>query len=197
MGRARQELGGALETTLSHWADAAHAQDGTVVIPHMPLPNGETAALIATGRADTVEMLLHAPYFRREYYRYLNGGYRVPLVGGTDKMTSQVPVGLYRTYVYIPPEEAFSYENWCKYLRQGRTFLSSGPIVRFTVNGTQGGHTVATGQRRHAGGPRRSAQHAADPHAANRPERPERRADRGASWRASSEPAHPAGDHAP
>lgn len=141
-GPDEAELGGALEITLSHWADACHVQGGTVVIPHMPLPNGETAALIATGRTDAVEMLVHAPYFHNEYYRYLNGGYRLPLVGGTDKMTADVPVGLYRTYVHIPPDEEFNYENWCRHLRLGRTFLSAGPILRFTVNGAQIGDTL-------------------------------------------------------
>jgi hypothetical protein len=141
-GPDEAELGGGLETTLSHWADACHAQGGTVVIPHMPLPNGEPAALIAAGRADAVEMLIHAPYFHLEYYRYLNGGYRLPLVGGTDKMTADVPVGLYRTYVHIPPDEEFNYDNWCKYLRLGQTFLSSGPVLHFTVNGAQIGDTL-------------------------------------------------------
>ena len=40
-----------------------------------------------------------------EYYRYLNGGYRLPLVGGTDKMSSEVPVGLYRTYAHLGDED--------------------------------------------------------------------------------------------
>ena len=52
-------IGGTLEVTMSAWADAAHAQGGTVIIPHLPTPNGEPAALIATGRADAVEMLVH------------------------------------------------------------------------------------------------------------------------------------------
>ena len=102
-GPGEAELGGTLETTLSHWADACHAQGGTVVIPHLPNPNGEPAALIATGRADAVEMINFSMYAHKEYYRYLNCGYRLPLVGGTDKMSSEVPVGLYRTYVRIPP----------------------------------------------------------------------------------------------
>ncbi len=141
-GPGEAELGGALETTLSHWADECHAQGGTVVIPHFPVPNGEPAALIATGRADALEMVAHGPYFHHEYYRYLNGGYRLPLVGGTDKMTADVPVGLYRTYVHIPSDEEFNHENWCKHLRQGHTFLSSGPILRFTVNGAPIGDTL-------------------------------------------------------
>jgi len=145
-GPGEAEMGGNLETTLSHWADACHAQGGTVVIPHLPNPNGEPAALIATGRADAVEMLVHDPFFHLEYYRYLNGGYRLPLAGGTDKMDSGVPVGLYRTYAYIPPDETFTYDSWCKALRSGNTFLSGGPLLRFTVDGQPIGSTLRLGR---------------------------------------------------
>ncbi|HEX6971333.1 MAG TPA: CehA/McbA family metallohydrolase, partial [Limnochordia bacterium] len=141
-GPSEAELGGNLETTLSRWADACHAQGGTVIIPHLPNPNGEPAALIATGRADAVEFLVQNEYMHKEYYRYLNAGYRLPLVGGTDKMTSDVPVGLYRTYVYIPDDEPFTYENWCRHLRGGNTFLSGGPLLRFRVEGEPIGSTI-------------------------------------------------------
>lgn len=136
------EMGGTLEVTMADWADRCHAQGGTVVIPHFPLPNAEQAALIATGRVDAVEMLRHRRYNHLEYYRYLNGGYRLPLVGGTDKMTAETPVGLYRTYVYIPPEEEFNYENWCRNLARGRTFMTSGPLLRFSVEGHAVGDTL-------------------------------------------------------
>jgi hypothetical protein len=141
-GPSEAELGGTLEATLSDWADRCHAQGGTVVIPHLPMPNGEPAALIATGRADAVEMLRHGAFAHLEYYRYLNGGYRLPLVGGTDKMSSDVPVGLYRTYVHIPEDEPFTYESWCRNLARGRTFLSGGPILRLSVDGRQVGDTL-------------------------------------------------------
>jgi len=140
-GPDEAELGGTLEVTMADWADRCHAQGGTVVIPHLPNPNGEPAALIATGRADAVEMLMFGTYNHLEYYRYLNGGYRLPLVGGTDKMSSDVPVGLYRTYVHIPDEE-FSYESWCRNLAAGRTFLSGGPLLTFSVEGAEIGDTV-------------------------------------------------------
>jgi len=48
---------GTLEATLSEWADRCHEEGGLVVLPHFPHPNGETAALVATGRADAVEQL--------------------------------------------------------------------------------------------------------------------------------------------
>ena len=141
-GSNEAEHGGNLETTLSHWADACHEQGGTVILPHIPNPNCEPATLVATGRIDAVEYLTHAIYGHNEYYRYLNCGYKLPLVGGTDKMTSDVPVGLYRTYVHIPDNEEFNYDNWCKYLKAGNTFLSGGPIIRLTADGQPIGATV-------------------------------------------------------
>jgi hypothetical protein len=140
-GPDEAELGGTLEITMAHWADACRAQGGTVVLPHLPNPNGEPAALIATGRVDAVEMIDASAYKHKEYYRYLNCGYQLPLVGGTDKMSSDVPVGLYRTYAHIPDEE-FSYDAWCRALRAGRTFLSAGPMLRFSVEGRSIGDTL-------------------------------------------------------
>src|SRR5437764_5555183 len=136
-GPSEAEMGGTLEVTMSDWADRCHEQGGTVILPHLPNPNGEPVALIATGRVDGVEMIRHAPYNHLEYYRYLNCGYRLPLVGGTDKMSSEVPVGLYRTYVYVPPDEEFTYDTWRRNLTAGRTFVSGGPILWFSVEGAQ------------------------------------------------------------
>lgn len=140
-GPIEAELGGALEVTESDWADRCHEQGGTVVIPHFPQPNGEPATLIATGRADAVEMIFQQPRFHEEYYRYLNCGYRLPLVGGTDKMSSEVPVGLYRTYARLGDEE-FGYDAWRGAVAAGRTFLSGGPLLAFTVDGHDVGDTV-------------------------------------------------------
>ena len=141
-GLGEGEIGGTMETTLSEWADQCHAQGGRVISPHFPVPNGEHAALIATSRLDGVEWLQQSEFSHLEYYRYLNCGYRLPLVGGTDKMTSDVPVGLYRTYVRIPEDEEFDYESWCRNVAAGRTFLSGGPIVHFSVDGKDIGDTV-------------------------------------------------------
>jgi hypothetical protein len=147
-GPSEAALGSTMETTLSAWADACHAQGGTVVIPHFPVPNAEPATLVATGRADAVEMIIHQNYFHGEYYRYLNAGYRLPLVGGTDKMSSDVAVGQYRTYVYVPEDEEFSYAAWCRNLRAGRTFMSGGPLLELSVDGAAIGdmvHVAASG----------------------------------------------------
>jgi hypothetical protein len=139
-GPDEAELGGALDATLSDWADRTHAQGGTFVAAHFPKPNGEPAVLVATGRADAVEMLAQSDDGLLEYYRYLNSGYQLPLVGGTDKMSSAVPVGLYRTYARL--DEEFSYEAWCRAVRAGRTFLSGGPLVTLSVDGHEPGGTA-------------------------------------------------------
>src|SRR5260370_24291006 len=57
-------------------------------------------------------------------------------------MSSDVPVGLYRTYVYIPPDQDFTHETWCANLAAGRTFMSGGPIISFSVDGHAIGDTV-------------------------------------------------------
>ena len=141
-GPSEAELAGNLETTLSYWADACHEQGGFVVLPHIPTPNCEPATLVATNRLDAVEFLIHSLYNHGKWYRYLNCGYKLPICGGTDKMTSDVPVGVCRTYVHIPPDREFNYENWCLGLRAGNTFQSSGPLISFTVSGEPIGSTI-------------------------------------------------------
>ncbi|WP_053914243.1 CehA/McbA family metallohydrolase [Streptomyces sp. TP-A0875] len=141
-GSEEDELGGGLATTLSHWADECHAQGGTVVLAHFPVPYGETAALLATGRLDAVETIAYDEYNITEYYRYLNAGFRVPLVGGTDKMTSEVPVGLVRTYAAAGGGD---YESWCEGIRRGDTMVSSGPLLWLRVDGQPPG-TLLTGR---------------------------------------------------
>ncbi|MFK3972992.1 CehA/McbA family metallohydrolase [Pseudomonas sp. NPDC087358] len=136
-GAEEADLGGGLETSLSHWADECRAQGGTVILAHFPVPNGEAAALIATQRIDAVEMIAYDDYNVHEYYRYLNAGYQLPLVGGTDKMTSEVPIGLIRTYAHCA--EGFDYWSWCEGVRNGNTFVSSGPLLTLTAEGVSPG----------------------------------------------------------
>jgi hypothetical protein len=56
-------------------------------------------------------------------------------------MGSEVAVGQYRTYAYIPDEE-FSYDAWTRAVRAGRTFLSGGPMLHFSVDGVPIGDTL-------------------------------------------------------
>jgi hypothetical protein len=142
-GPAEAEMGAGLDATLSDWADRCHAQGGTVVIPHFPEPDGEPATLIATGRADAVESLgAGQDLMYLHYYRYLNAGFRLPIAGGTDKMSNGVPIGLSRTYARLGPDDDFGYDAWCAALRAGRSYMSSGPLLRLSVEGADIGDTV-------------------------------------------------------
>ncbi len=135
------ELGGTLDETFAGWADAAHAAGGIVVLCHYSTyAQHEALSLIATGRADALELYNQGPAGQAEWYRLLNAGYRLPVVGGTDKMNNEVPVGLYRTYARV--NGAFTYDAWLDAIRAGRTFMTSGPILSLTVDDAEIGDTV-------------------------------------------------------
>lgn len=141
-GAPEAELGGSLESGLAHWADQCHQQGGLVVLPHFPAPYSELAALVATGRADAAEFVDHRVSSHHAYYRYLNAGYRLALVGGTDKMSGDVPVGVSRTYAHIPSSEPFTFEAWCRAIAAGRTFMSSGPLIFLRIDGALPGGVI-------------------------------------------------------
>jgi hypothetical protein len=136
------ELGNAVQTTLSRWADECHALGGTVIGAHHPSPNAELAVLAATGRVDALEWMAFQRYNHLDYYRYLDAGYQIPLVMGTDRMAPDKPIGVNRTYVRIPDGVPFTYANWCRYLTEGRTFVSNGPAVDLVVDGAAPGDTI-------------------------------------------------------
>ena len=70
---------------------------------------------------------------------------RLPAAAGRrhrQDVAARSPVGQYRTYVHIPPDEEFTYDTWCRNLALGRTFLSGGPLLEFSVDGAQIGDTL-------------------------------------------------------
>ena len=163
-GLGEAEHAGTMDTNLSDWADRAHAQGGFVVNPHFNSPNafGEYATLIATGRMDAIEMKNLSSQRYGDYYGYLNCGYRLPMVSGTDKMSSSIPVGGHRAYVNIPEDEEFTYESWCRNAARGRTFISGGPMIGFTVDGKEIGDTDRAFRRRHGRGQGVGGEHLPD-----------------------------------
>jgi len=141
-------LGDAVEVTLSQWAKECRDQGGVVVLPHFPNPRCENAAAIVLDRIDAVEMTSWGnlyggidPYSLSDWYRYLNCGYFVAAVGGTDKMSATTAVGTIRTYALIEDEE-FTYDNWKKSVRAGRTFVTYGPLMEFSVEGKPAGSRI-------------------------------------------------------
>ena len=143
-------LGDPISTVLMEWAAQCKAQGGVVVLPHFPNPRAENAASMISGLIDGVEMTswgnLYAgidPYSLSDYYRYLNCGYFIAAVGGTDKMTAATAVGTVRTYTKIAEDEPFTYDAWKEAIRAGHTFVSYGPLMDFAVDGRPPGGRIA------------------------------------------------------
>ena len=108
-GPDESALGDPVEILLTEWARQCRKQGGIVVLPHFPHPRAEHAAAIVSGEIDGVEMTswdnLYGgidPYSLSDWYRYLNCGYFVAAVGGTDKMAATTAVGAVRTYAKLP-----------------------------------------------------------------------------------------------
>jgi len=150
-GPDESALGDPIEILLSEWARQCKQQGGVVVLPHFPNPRAEHAAAVVNGDVDAVEMTswgdLYSgidPYSLSDWYRYLNCGYLVAAVGGTDKMSADTAVGTVRTYARIPPDarEGFTYANWMDAVRRAETFVTYGPLLDFAVDGKPMGSRI-------------------------------------------------------
>ncbi len=72
-----------------------------------------------------------------------NNDFPVTPVGGEDSLANMQdnrPVGIIRTYAYLGNN--FTVDGWVNALKKGHTFLSSGPVVEFAVNGQMPGDSV-------------------------------------------------------
>jgi len=137
-------------TTLTEWAETCRKREGVVVRPHFPYPICEEPVYFALGQLDGTELRYYGDpgsgsldqFCFQEWYRYLNCGYRVAAVGGTDKMSAGMPVGGARTYARLDANDEFVFENWAKAVRAGRTFTTSGPLINLKVEGRDIGDEI-------------------------------------------------------
>ncbi len=149
-GPEESAIGDPIGCLMTEWARQCKEQNGVVVIPHFPDPRGETAATLVTGAADAVEMTAWgnlyggiSPYSLADWYRYLNNGYLIAAVGGTDKMSATTAVGTIRTYARLDPDRPFTYEAWKQAVRSARTFATYGPLLDFSVEGQEPGSRIS------------------------------------------------------
>ena len=139
-------FGSPLTACLADWADACRSQGGVTVGVHFPIPNGETAADVVLGKLDAAEIRYDRGFASlgvTEYYRYLNCGFRLAAVGGTDKMFPTRAVGAVRTYARLEPGAPFDFDAWAKAVRAGRTFVTTGPLLFLSVDGVEPGGAIA------------------------------------------------------
>jgi hypothetical protein len=79
------------------------------------------------------------------WYDVLNLGFAVTPTAGTDyPCAQQVLPGHERFFAHVDGE--FTYRKWLDAVRGGRTFVTTGPILEFDVNGQKTGATVDVGE---------------------------------------------------
>jgi len=149
-GPSESALGDPLEVTMAEWAQRCREQRGLVVMPHAPNPQLERAADFVLDLVDAVELMIFNPlvpgaclsaYGIADWYRYLNLGHHIPLVGGSDKMAASMLLGGIRTYANLGDRE-LTYESWMDAVRAGNTFATIGPLAGLRVEGVSPGGRV-------------------------------------------------------
>ena len=108
----------------------------------------------ALGAVDAIDVLPFWGTSVELWYRLLNCGFHLSPGAGTDVFTNwrginNIP-GSARQYVEAGP--ALDWQRWIDRFREGRNFVTNGPLVSFNVNGEPMGATVKVpaGQPYHA-----------------------------------------------
>lgn len=118
-----------------HWRVEFGVRNWAVPAPKwMKLPGNGTGT-------DTELAWTH--YGFETYYALLNCGFRIKPSAGTANGVHPVPLGFSRVYVHC--EGGFSYEKWMKGLGEGRSFVTTGPMLIAKVNGQQSGEVLKLG----------------------------------------------------
>ena len=131
-------------------ADLAHAQGALVGYVHpfdtRPDPADTTPPLlyelpvdVALGKVDYVEVMGYSDHLITSeiWYRLLNCGFRLPAAAGTDAFPNfaslRGPPGLVR--VFVNSRATLDPRSWLAGLKAGRTFVTNGPLLEFTLAG--------------------------------------------------------------
>lgn len=150
---------------MSHAMDATHRQGGLVAWSHFSnLPGAESPIAVALGKVDALELMTYddptqlpshwGPWKNSGmpvaefsvlrgmdlWYQYLNAGFRLPIVAGTDKMADDIPMGSNRYYAFTNGDT--TYNAWLSAIKTGHGFITNGPIMTFDVDGHTSGETV-------------------------------------------------------
>jgi hypothetical protein len=136
-------------------AQAARKQGGLVSYAH-PISGGlqdvfdtnlggkEIPVMAALGALDAIDILPFGPPAYELWYRLLNSGFRIAPGAGTDTFTNWRGIRLMpggdRQYVESGP--AMNWDKWITRYREGRAFVTNGPLLTFTVNGEPLGSVI-------------------------------------------------------
>jgi hypothetical protein len=106
----------------------------------------EAPLTAALGGLDAIDVLREGGNAYQLWYRLLNSGLRILPGAGTDVFTNWRGInnapGSAREYVHVGAE--LTWERWLARYREGRVFVTNGPLLNFEVNGNPTGSVVRT-----------------------------------------------------
>ncbi len=94
-----------------------------------------------TGQVDFVEIAQMGYIGVNLWYEFLNLGFRLTAMAGSDVPWGGT-IGRPRVYAYTGSGASFDAERWFEAVRQGRTFVTTGPMLGLAVNGQPPGSLV-------------------------------------------------------
>jgi Tol biopolymer transport system component len=138
-------------------ADRTHWQKGVVNYTHVaqaedwtntPYAAKSIPIDVALGKIDTLDINNTWAASVPLWYRLLNCGFRVPATAGTDvflnRIGSNLPGG---DRVYVHVDGPLNYQGWIDGLKGGKSFVTSGPMLTFAVNGMGPGAVLQVGEK--------------------------------------------------
>lgn len=138
-------------------ADRTHWQKGVVNYTHTsqgedwsktPYAAKSIPIDVALGKIDTLDINNSWAGSVPLWYRLMNCGFRVPATAGTDvflnRIGSNLPGG---DRVYVHSGKTLTYESWIDGLKAGKSFVTNGPMLEFTVNDAEPGAILKLGEK--------------------------------------------------
>ncbi len=118
-------------------ADTVHGQGGLWGYAHvnsgMFHVHRDMSVNIPKGKCDFVEVLQFGSLGTGLWYEFLDLGFKVTASSGSDVPWGGT-IGEVRLYGYTGKKASFSADDWFEAVRKGRTFVTNGPMLEFTVN---------------------------------------------------------------
>lgn len=133
--------------TLAAWCDQCHRKGGLViwadVAEHPDGHYGEALAEVILGKVDAIEATVPTSSLVPDiWYPLLDCAFHVPLVGASAKTSNRQALGSVRTYSRLLPGQELSYKSWIEAVRAGRTVVTTGPMIKMTVNEQEPGSVI-------------------------------------------------------
>ena len=125
---------------LTGYAHIAWAPEWYRRNPSTPHATWDSTLNVIQGKVDFFEVLQFRMLGLDDYYDFLSMGIKVTASAGSDMPWAST---LGESRVYVQTGRPFTADGWFKALKQGRTFVTNGPMLSLTANGAGPGEDVS------------------------------------------------------